>query len=355
MRILSVAGVSLLVIALALSLYSAPALAATAPPLGAAADFAVLGGSAVNNSSFSVITGNVGVSPADAINGFPPGQIIGDVHANDDVAAAAQAAWSSAYANATAQGCDEDLSGQDLAGRTLDPGVYCFNGAATLNGPLKLDGGGDANAVFVFKVARALTTGDETTVTLTGGAQWCNVFWAVGGSADLGASSTFLGTLLAANTIALDAGAAVIGRVLAHTGEVRLFSNTVKLTACSQAPEPTATSTATATTVPPTATFTPTATPTTTTATATPTRTVTATATSTATPTATATRTSTPTPTGTRTATPTPTRTPTPVGSTTPSTGSPGDGNMTWAAVTGTLGLLLLIGSGALYFRRAYR
>src|SRR4051794_20972032 len=63
MRMLSAAGGTLLVIALAIGLYAAPTLAAGAPPLGGASGFAVLAGSAVDNASFSVINGSVGVSP----------------------------------------------------------------------------------------------------------------------------------------------------------------------------------------------------------------------------------------------------------------------------------------------------
>ena len=58
------------------------ALAQTAPPLGTAQNFAVLGGSTVTNavSAGTILTGNLGVWPGSAITGFPPGVVIGTIH-----------------------------------------------------------------------------------------------------------------------------------------------------------------------------------------------------------------------------------------------------------------------------------
>src|SRR3954463_4508064 len=105
--------------------------AQTAPSLGSAGSFAVLGGSTVTNTGSSLITGDLGVSPGSAVTGFPPGVVVsGTIHAADAVAAAAQTSLTTAYNNLAGQACTQDLTGQDLGGKVLTAGVYCFSSSA---------------------------------------------------------------------------------------------------------------------------------------------------------------------------------------------------------------------------------
>lgn len=114
---------------------------AIAPSLGTAKSFAVLGGSTVTNTGASTVHGNLGVSPGTAVTGFPPGLVIppGTIHAADAVAAQAQKDVKTAYNQLKGQACNFNLTGQDLGGLTLTPGVYCFSTSAQLTGALTLN------------------------------------------------------------------------------------------------------------------------------------------------------------------------------------------------------------------------
>jgi len=212
---------------------AAPAFAQTAPSLGSAQSFAVLGGSTVTNTGPSVITGNLGVSPGSAVTGFPPGTVVsGTIHAADAVASAAQGSVTAAYTNLAGQACTQDLTGQDLGGKTLTAGVYCFSSSAQLTGTLTLNAQGNSNAVFIFQIGSTLTTASASSVILINGGSVCNVFWQVGSSATLGTTTTFEGNILALTSITLTTGASVKGRALARNGAVTLDSNTVNASAC---------------------------------------------------------------------------------------------------------------------------
>jgi type VI secretion system secreted protein VgrG len=211
--------------------------AQTAPPLGAAESFAVLGSSTVTNTGPTVVTGDLGVSPGSAVTGFPPGTVtMGSIHAADATALAAQNSATTAYNDLAGQACTQDLTGQDLGGLTLVPGVYCFSSSAGLTGTLTLDAQGDPGAVFIFKMGSTLTTASGSSVDMTNGGSACNVYWQVGSSATLGTGTTFAGNILALTSITLNTNASMTGRALALTGAVTLDSNDVDGSPCGAVP-----------------------------------------------------------------------------------------------------------------------
>lgn len=207
-----------------------------APVLGSAKGFAVLGGSTVTNTGPSVITGDLGVSPGLAIVGFPPGIVNGQTHAGDAVALQAQTDVTAAFNALSAEACTADLTGKDLGGMTLTPGVYCFGSSAQLTGALVLDAGGKADAVFIFKTASTLTSASNASVRVINGGSDCGVFWQVGSSATLGTGTVFSGSILALASVTLTTTAKVSGRVYARTGAVTMDTNAVSLPICAVAP-----------------------------------------------------------------------------------------------------------------------
>lgn len=229
---------SLINVAVVLFVLGFPLAALAQVPLGTAQNFAVLGGSTVTNTGPSVVSGDVGVSPGSAITGFPPGIINGgSIHAADAVAAQAQSDLTTAYNVAAGTPCTADLTGVDLGGLTLAPGVYCFSTSAGLTGTLTLDLQGNPNSTFIFKIGSTLTTASGSSVVLiNSGGTTCppNIFWQVGSSATLGTGSAFVGNILALTSITMNTGASLTGRALARNGAVTLDTNNISI--CANAP-----------------------------------------------------------------------------------------------------------------------
>ena len=197
--------------------------------LGTAEAFGVLAGSTVTNTGATVVRGHLGVSPGSTVTGFPPGVVLfpSVIHLNDAVAAQAQIDLTTAYNAAEATATEVDLTGMDLGGLTLTPGVYGFTSTAQLTGTLTLDAQGDPDALFLIKIASALTTASGSAVSLLNDASACNVYWQVGSSATLGTTSELAGNLMALSSITFTTGSGISGRVLARNGAVTLDGNLV--------------------------------------------------------------------------------------------------------------------------------
>src|ERR1044071_1000955 len=194
-------------------------------PLGSAARFAVLSATTVTSSGATTINGNLGVSPGTTVTGSPT--VNGMLHLGDPTAAQAQGDLTIAYNDAAGRLGGAAVSG-NLGGLTLTPGLYTSTSSLEItSGDLTLDAQGDANAVFIFQMPTTFITTVGRQVILSGGATACHVFWQVGSSATLGASSIIKGNILAYTSITLSTGAALEGRALAQNGAVALDDNTI--------------------------------------------------------------------------------------------------------------------------------
>jgi len=203
--------------------------------LGTAGDFAVLAGSTVTNTGPSLITGgDVGVSAGTAITGFPPGTLGAayTFHSNDAVANQAQIDLTTAYNAAAGLAPTQNLTGEDLGGLTLTPGVYFFSSSAQLTGTLTLDTLGNPDSLFVFQIGSTLTSASNSSVKMINGGLFpgSEVFWQVGSSATIGTNSAFEGNILAEASITMTTGASLLdGSALARTGAVTLDSNSISV------------------------------------------------------------------------------------------------------------------------------
>ncbi|MGI8401190.1 MAG: ice-binding family protein [Gemmatimonadaceae bacterium] len=186
-----------------------------APSLGSAASFAVLSaapgvGGAVTCTD-ATIGGDVGSTGGPASVVRTGCTITGSIVA--PVSSQVVTDFGSAYDALGGVPCDQTLTGT-LAGVTLRPGVYCFDGAATLTGTLTL--AGPSGATWIFKIGTSGTgalTGTNFNVVMSGGAQSCSVYWWVAQAATMTASK-FLGNILSGAAITVTGGT-FSGRALA--------------------------------------------------------------------------------------------------------------------------------------------
>jgi hypothetical protein len=176
----------------------------------------ILAYSGITNIGLSFFTGDVDT----AILTYTAGgaTVIGEIHIADQVALNAQITLALAIASAQSFTATRDLTGTDLGGLTLGPGVYSFSSSAALTGNLILNGTGN----YIFQIGSSFTTATNSAVILTNNATACNVYWVVGNAATLIGPTTFVGTILAVQSISQIgvAGTTVNGRLLSNTGTV---------------------------------------------------------------------------------------------------------------------------------------
>ncbi|MGF6902195.1 ice-binding family protein [Paraburkholderia sp. GAS348] len=188
-----------LVALVALLSISSWARAQTVPGLGTASAFAVLsaapGGAGAVTCTNSTISGAVGSTGAPASVVQTTCTITGAVTA--PVPAQVVSDFNTAYGNYAAIPCTGVLTGTT---QTLTPGVYCSTGAVTFtSATLTLDGQGNPNAVWIFKVGTAgsgALTGTNFSVVMINSGAACNVNWWVADAATL-TTSAFQGNILA--------------------------------------------------------------------------------------------------------------------------------------------------------------
>lgn len=220
----------------------APRMSPAAVDLGAAAPFAVLAGGGITDTGPSTISGDVGSHPLPTIPDLLDKEASGSVYRAGAKPGQAQRDLANAFASVAALPRDDTFSFAD--DRTLPPGVYAVADATLgLAGSLTLDGQGAPDSVWIFVVANDLVIASGSTITLINGAQACNVFWRVGGSATLAPGSTFAGSIIAMTSVTVGRGVAIEGRLLARTAAVSLGGNRIVVPVCvldaaNSAPQP---------------------------------------------------------------------------------------------------------------------
>lgn len=206
--------------------------------LGAAGNYVVLAESKVSTVPASVITGDVGVSPAATsfLTGFSltmvgttsatATQVIGHLYGADMTAptssnlTTAILDMGTAYTDAAGRPTPDfaNLGAGEIGALTLVPGLYKWGTGVTVSSDLTISGG--PNDVWIFQIPGNLTVSPAKHVTLLGGAKAKNIFWQVAGAANIGTTAHFEGIILSQTSITLGTGASMNGRALAQTAVI---------------------------------------------------------------------------------------------------------------------------------------
>ncbi|MDX6373086.1 MAG: hypothetical protein QOD98_2074, partial [Nocardioidaceae bacterium] len=181
--------------------------------LAGAGSYSVLGGTGVTSTGATSLAGDLGLSPAGAITGFPPGVVSGATHDKDANAAQARADLVTAYNELDSRAPVGTVVG-DLGGQTFHAGIFHTSAALALTGTVTLDAEGDPTAIFIFQGDAAFDTAASAHVVLAGGALAANVYWQIQGAVGTGASTTMAGTILTAAAINFGASTQLAGRAL---------------------------------------------------------------------------------------------------------------------------------------------
>ncbi len=238
-RTLSIVPIAIISM-LAAGITSAAAAAPEAPVnLGSAGNFTVLSKSGVTDVFKTSIDGNVGTSPiTGAAIGLTCAEVNGIIYTVDAAGplpcsvtdptrlTAAVGDMEAAYNDAAGRTLPDELNlgAGEIGGLTLTPGLYKWTSNVSISKDLTLSGG--PNDVWIFQIAGTLNEASAKNVTLTGGAQAKNVFWASAGAVTLGTTAHFEGTILSKTMIAMKTKGSINGRLLAQTA-VTLQMNTL--------------------------------------------------------------------------------------------------------------------------------
>ncbi|KAL8276906.1 hypothetical protein RQP46_010734 [Phenoliferia psychrophenolica] len=204
-----------------------------APDLTGACSFMIFGSSAITLGASGLYSGNIGMSPTTiAAVTIPDGmvavegqeystalpQVYGYVYGPGAATSAAHDAMLSAYASANAlpvSGAVDDRS-IALGGQTFKAGVYRWSAAAGMAAGSVVNIVGALGDVFIFQL-NTLTTGASSSIVLSGGVTPATVFWILGSTLTLGASSSFSGMALAGTAVTVGASVDWTGSVYAQS------------------------------------------------------------------------------------------------------------------------------------------
>jgi hypothetical protein len=206
--------------------------------LGAAGNYVILAETTVTTVPASVITGDIGLSPAATsfLKGFSltmvgtvsatSPQVTGSLFGADmspptsSNLTTAITNMGTAYTDAAGRPTPDflDLGVGEIGGRTLLPGLYKWTTGVTASSDVTISGG--PNDVWIFQIPGNLLLNPARKIFLSGGAQAKNIFWQVAGAVSIGTTAHFEGIILSQTSIIMETGSSINGRLLAQSAVI---------------------------------------------------------------------------------------------------------------------------------------
>lgn len=206
--------------------------------IGQAENFSILASDSITSDLNSLIYGKVGLFPGTRENiKMQASEVSGgriDIYGSDDetdpinLLSNAKVDLVLAYKEALALSADKDksgLSGNNLGAKSFSPGCYKWNEDLFIKNDIIING--SESDVFIFKIPNNLKISSGVHMTLSGGAKAKNIFWQVGGKAEIGSESIMVGTILAEGSIDLNSRSELTGRALSKNSYIHLNQSTV--------------------------------------------------------------------------------------------------------------------------------
>jgi len=210
--------------------------------LGTAGNYAILAKTGVSSVPSSVITGNIGLSPAARTfltgwsliteptdTSFGSAQVSGRLYAADNVPPTPtqlttavgdmQTAYTNAAGRTASSAATTNVGAGTLTSLTFNAvpgGVTVYEWGSNVTIPTDLTLSGSATDVFILKVAGTLNMAAAKNVVLVGVLPK-NIFWQVSGAVNIGANTNFKGIILGQTAITFGNLASLNGRLLAQT------------------------------------------------------------------------------------------------------------------------------------------
>ncbi|KAL8286754.1 hypothetical protein RQP46_004282 [Phenoliferia psychrophenolica] len=204
----------------------------TAPNLGAACQFTLLGSSAITFGATDSVSQNIGIYPGTAITMPAPGivytagtncgtahpYVAGVVCPPGSLTSQAHSDFLNAYDFAMNQQPTQsaDFYPATLGGQTFQPGVYKWTTAVSTAASMTVTLNGNKGDVFIMNCL-TLDQAASSTVLLTGGLDSSSVYWVSGSTINVGATANFAGYALCGSASTIGANTNIDGSIFAQS------------------------------------------------------------------------------------------------------------------------------------------